>query len=531
MAQLILLLMFISHFIYIFWKIKKDLHILQLNSYFNDRYFNWLREKFFVNFKLQELLPLAAIIPLALKAPLLAMLAFTCSYIFLFMTRIRVIEKKPLIFTPRATRVFVVAMILLLLTYIGAYFELNANAANAEYFVIIRLAFIVICSPLLIMLANLLLLPLELMVQRWYFNDARKIIDALPNLTVVGITGSFGKTTTKYALHEILRHKFMTLMTPASFNTTMGVCKTIRESLKTMHQLFVVEMSAKKKGDIAELCNLTKPKFGIITAIGEQHLETFKNLDTIKKTKNELINSLPEDGKGFFNFDDNNCFELAQQATCKVVGYALESRQADYIAENIKINEGGSSFTVRRRIDGKTILVQSKLLGRHNVYNLLGAIAVAAELGVNMDDMVYPLRQLHPIPHRLELKNVAAGISYIDDSFNSNPSGSKMALEVLEQFSGKRKIIITPGMVELGDKEEELNQRFGEYIADVCDYVILVGKKQTAPIYAGLKSKNYLDTKMYIAKDFAEANQHLQQILRVNDVVLFENDLPDNYNE
>jgi len=532
MLQLTLLLVFVSHFVYTFWKIKKDLHILQLNSYFNKRYFAWLREKFVTNFKVQEFLPLAAMVPLALKASLLAMLVFAGMYIFLFVTRSRYSEKKPLVFTSRATRVLVVSLLLLVAVYVGSYFEIIIRGESAEYFIILRLAAVAIFSSLLLSIANLLLLPLEEMIQRWYFNDAAKIMHSLPNLTVVGITGSFGKTTTKHVLHEILRQKFMTLMTPASFNTTMGVCKTIRLLLKPMHQVFVVEMSAKKPGDIKELCDLTKPKFGLITAIGEQHLETFKTFDAIKSTKNELFAALPSDGVAFFNFDDESCRELFAKAdNCKKITYGIDSKIVDYRAEQIKIGDDGSSFVVRKMASGKMVALQTKLLGKHNVYNILGAVAIASEMGVDFGDMIYPIRQLRAVQHRLELKNVSPGISYIDDSFNSNPVGSRIALEVLAQFASRRKIIVTPGMVELGSREEELNRAFGEHIATVCDYVILVGRKQTAPIYAGLKSKDYSDSKLYIAQSFTEANQHLQQILCANDIVLFENDLPDNYNE
>jgi len=387
--------------------------------------------------------------------------------------------------------------------------------------------------PIFLMLINWLVIPLEQLIQNWYFQDAYQRRHALLNLKVIGITGSFGKTTTKYVLAEILRQKFNTLMTPGSYNTTMGVTKVMRSDLKPMHDVFVVEMSAKKPGDIKELCELVKPQYGLITAIGEQHLETFKTLENITNTKNELIESLPPDGIAFFNADDINCQKLAKAAKCHVVRYGIEAIDSslDYLVKDLTINEHGSNFTVVRTRDNSQAIFQTKLLGKYNIYNVLGAIALASEFGVELHDMLYPVKQLVAIPHRLALKRVGADIVFIDDAFNSNPVGSKMALEVLEQISGKRKIIITPGMIELGVKEDEYNERFGKYIAQVCDYVILVGKGQTTALQRGLLAEKYPDSALFIAADFAAAKQHLEQILQAGDVVLFENDLPDNYSE
>jgi UDP-N-acetylmuramoyl-tripeptide--D-alanyl-D-alanine ligase len=292
-------------------------------------------------------------------------------------------------------------------------------------------------------------------------------------------------------------------------------------------------MSAKKTGDIKELCELVKPQYGLITAIGEQHLETFKTLENIINTKNELTESLPPDGMAFFNADDINCQKLAKAAQCHVIRYGIEAADSelDYRVRDLSINEHGSNFTVVRTRDNSQAVFQTKLLGKHNIYNILAAIALASELGVELHEMLFPVRQLLPIPHRLELKHVGADIIFIDDAFNSNPVGSKMALEVIAQISGKRKIIITPGMIELGAKEDEYNERFGEYIAQVCDYVILVGCEQTKALQRGLAAKSYPENALFVAADFAAAKKHLEQILQAGDAVLFENDLPDNYNE
>ena len=251
--------------------------------------------------------------------------------------------------------------------------------------------------------------------------------------------------------------------------------------------------------------------------------------NTNNKTKNELMESLPDDGVAFFNMDDVNSASLLDGVKCRVIKYGISADDLDYKVVDIKLDGHGSNFNVIRTKDNSTAAFQTELLGTHNIYNILGAIAVASELGMELAEMVYPLRQVSAIPHRLELKKVGKDIIFIDDAFNSNPVGSKIALEVLSQISGKRKIIITPGLVELGPKEDEYNKHFGEHIAAACDYVILVGEKQTEAVQKGLQTKGYPDKNMFIATDFAEAKKHLEEILQQGDVVLFENDLPDNY--
>lgn len=523
----------ISHGCYTFWKIKKHLHILQLNSYFNGRYFIWLKKRALQVFHYKDLEPLIALLGVFFQVPLVMLVLFVLIYFRLLLIRTKLPEKKPLVFTARAKRLFGVNLAFVVILYLMSFVLLWHHG---DIWFVLTLFLLVVYNffiPVFLMLINLLIMPLEQLIQNWYFRDAYQRRRALLNLKVVGVTGSFGKTTTKYVLAEILRQSFNTLMTPGSYNTTMGVTKVIRSDLKPMHDVFVVEMSAKKPGDIKELCDLVKPQYGLITAIGEQHLETFKTLENIANTKNELIESLPPDGVAFFNADDINCQRLAKAARCRVVRYGIETidPEVDYLVKDLTINEHGSNFTVVRMRDKSQAVFQTRLLGKYNIYNVLGAIAVASELGIELHDMLYPVRQLAAIPHRLALKRVSSDIIFIDDAFNSNPVGSKMALEVLGQISGKRKIIITPGLIELGAKEGEYNERFGGYIAEVCDYVILVGREQTRALQRGLVAKGYSENALFIAADFAAAKQHLEQILRAGDVVLFENDLPDNYSE
>lgn len=534
--NLLLLLVIISHAPYTLWKSKKDLHMLQLNSYRNKRYVKWLGNNPHTLTLLEPTREHLPVVLLTFLAPTLilfnlssvALIVFICCYILLYSLRLRTPEKKPLVFTPRAIRLCTINIFLLLCLYIAIiHWTLPITSTNL-FFTLLILVITTLVTPILLLLSNSLLLPLETIITQWYFNDAKKRLKAMSSLKIIGITGSYGKTTTKYVLAEILRQKYNTLMPPGSFNTPMGIAKIVRTQLKPTHEIFVAEMSAKQKGDIAELCDLAKPQFGILTAIGKQHLETFGSLENIKKTKNELIECLPDDGVAFFNMDDHVCQELAALTNKKSISYGINANNVNYRAQNIQVTGDGSSFSVSKN-NGQPITFTTKLLGQHNIYNILAAIAAASELGLALSEMVYPIKQLRPVEHRLALKKTSDNIIFIDDAFNSNPVGSKMALEVLAQINGAKKIIVTPGMIELGAEEYALNKQFGTYIADVCNYVILVGKKQTEAIFDGLKEKNFDNNAVYIAKNFPDANLHLRTIIKPGDVVLFENDLPDSY--
>lgn len=314
-------------------------------------------------------------------------------------------------------------------------------------------------------------------------------------------------------------------MTPESYNTTMGVVKVVRGQLNATHEIFLCEMGAKNVGEIKEICDIVKPKHGIITSIGPQHLETFKSIDNIIKTKFELADSLPDnDGIIFLNYD--NEYIAKHECNKNKVTYSLGSG-TDYYADNIFVSENGTQFTVHNGNEEKQFA--TKLIGSHNVQNIVGAIAVANTLGVPFADLVMPVKRLECVPHRLQIIK-GTNKTIIDDAFNSNPTGAKAALDTLAVFDGF-KILVSPGMVELGEKEYELNKHFGEQAAEICDFVIAVGERQAVPIVDGLKAKGYPEEKTYVAKNLNEALAKVENIKTGGEkkIVLLENDLPDNY--
>jgi len=349
-------------------------------------------------------------------------------------------------------------------------------------------------------------------------------------LQKIGITGSYGKTSTKFILQQCLTTKYQALATPESYNTTLGVVRVIRELLRPIHEFFIAEMGARQTGDIQEICALVQPKIGIITAIGEQHLETFKDISTIINTKLELFAALPADGIAVYNFDDAVVRGAEKPSGPRYVTYAIDANEADYLASELLSSAKGTEFTLTTK-NGDSQRFRTRLLGRHNIYNILAAISVSAELGIPLSALFPVVANLKPLPHRLEVRKTAAGFTILDNAFSSNPQGAKSSLEVLAAIEGKRKIMITPGMVELGNREFELNKVFGKQASSVCDHIILVGAKRAIPIREGLLEAGYPESDIYIAADLRDGQKHLEEVLQADDVVLYENDLPDTYNE
>ncbi len=529
MILLVFLIVCLTYGTYTVWKLKKQLHVLQLNSYMNDRYLRWLRQNHAKTWSFYELLPLFALVPMFLNLPISASLLWGGSYGLLLSMRQKGPDKKKLVFTQRATRLFAAMLaIFFILCIIGCWLLTSSDMLVVKTMVLLMLTLLSTVSFGMALGANGLMQPLENAINRRYYHDARVRIRQMPRLQTIGITGSFGKTSTKTIVTKILAERFHVLMTPESYNTPMGITKVIRSSLTPVHEIFVAEMGAKQRGDIRELCNLVSPKFGILTAIGEQHLETFKTLENIKHTKHELIESLPADGIAFLNMDNEHIQGLAPLTQVKKVFFGIDSAELHYSARNIRISSAGSSFDFHSP-NGKQAVFHTKLLGRHNIYNILAASAVACELGIDVKTIASVVRTLIPVAHRLELKKTSQNITIIDDAFNSNPVGARSALEVLKGIEGKKKILISPGMVELGEREYEFNYEFGVQAATNCDYIILVGQQQTRPIQEALQTAGY--ESYYAAKNLTDANQHLWTMVQSGDVVLYENDLPDTYNE
>lgn len=428
--------------------------------------------------------------------------------------------KKPLVYTPRVKRMLATCGVLTALAVLAVLLCRDSTPVWALLLPVYHC-----CGGLVVLLANLMNRPIEQGINRWYIGDAKRMLASMPQLTVVGITGSYGKTSVKFFLQRLLSAKYNVLMTPESYNTPLGVVKTIRQSLRPTHEIFLCEMGARNVGDIKEICDIVSPDFGVITSIGPQHLESFHTIENVIKTKFELRDALPAGGTVFLNLD--NAYIRQQQPGRKAVTYGIENPDSGYFAYDLSVSAKGSSF--KMAVNGVEYAFVTRLIGRHNVLNIAGAIACAHTLGVPMEDLVRQVRTLESVPHRLQLIRGHSAL-IIDDAYNSNPSGAKAALDTLAAFEGV-KILVTPGMVELGSRQAELNKIFGTQAAAVCDYVALVGEKQTEPIYEGLIEAGYPKEKIFVEHDLKAALKSVENLHTggVQKIVLLENDLPDNF--
>lgn len=369
--------------------------------------------------------------------------------------------------------------------------------------------------------------PIENLVKKHYMNLAKKILKN-HNAKIVGITGSYGKTSCKNILQAILSERFYSLMTPASFNTPMGITITIRNHLKPLHEVFICEMGADHVGDIEFLMDFVGPKYGIVTSIGPQHLQTFKSQENIIHEKMQMIEKLPVDGVGVLNKDNEWIRGYTIANSCKVVWYGIEQEDVDYRAVDIRYSKHGSVFTVVDR-EGNRNVFETRLLGEHNIANILAAIALGREMGVTYSELQDAVAKVQYVEHRLQLKKMN-GLTFIDNAFNSNPVGAAMSLEVMKMMDGKR-FIVTPGMIDLGAKQEEMNKAFGSKMKGCVDEVILVGEAQTKPIVEGLKESGFDMNHVQVVKTVKEAFNILWKTATVQDTILLENDLPDAFNQ
>lgn len=489
-------------------------HMLQLNSYRPERYRKWCAEnsnRLASTRLLPALLFLAAFLPPLYCLPA-AVVVLVCSAVLNRPPK----AKKPLVFTARVKRLLITEALLALAVLTACWFLPTG-------FCVIALAVFSLPVWLWVGMANRINLPLEKAIADRYMRDARRRLQSHPQLTVIGITGSYGKTSTKAFLHALLSVRYNVLMTPESFNTTMGVVRTVREHLRPSHEVFIAEMGAKNRGDIREICELVSPQYGIITSIGEQHLETFRTVDNIVATKFELADSLPATGC-LFACGDNKYIRrrLAEHPPlCPTVLYGFE--QGDVTLTDYHVDLNGCTFTVAIGNEQQTFT--TKLLGAHNLQNLLACIAVAYRLGITLSEMVYPIRLLKPVEHRLQL----LPNGYIDDAYNANPAGFRSALDVLRQFEAQR-VLVTPGMVELGERQEALNRELGEYAAACCDVAILVGERQAPPLREGLLLGGFAPENLHVVNTLQEGVALLARLPAAEKrIVLLENDLPDNF--
>jgi len=483
---------------------RRSLHMYQLCSYQDQSYRIYLSQNQKETFGVNRLLPLALQLLGTLWWRPLTLIG---AALFVLVNPIKK-AKKPLVFTNRVKRLS---------------FTMAVLPVLAGLFLPPLAPLLALLLPYGIMLAARVNKPVEDRISKGYMDDARRILSENPGLTIIGITGSYGKTSTKYFLKELLSVKYNVYMTPGNFNTPLGVTRAVREGLKPTHEIFLCEMGARHVGDVQELCDFVHPHMGVVTSVGPQHLETFGSQDNITNEKLALYRATKDRGGAFVNLDSPI---LAQQNyDGKVTRYGT-SEGCDYRGGDIRVTAVGSEFTVTSP-DGETAAFKTRLLGPANVQNLIGAIAVANRMGVSMKALVPAIRALESVPHRLQLLSGGPGVMYIDDAYNANPQGARAALDTLALCEGMARVLLTPGMVELGEQEQELNRQMGEYAATRCDFAILVDPKRGPAIRQGLLDGGFPAERIFSTDSLQKGLDHAATL--GTRMVLLLNDLTDQY--
>lgn len=453
--------------------------------------------------------------------------------------------------TARSKRIYYLAMALYVVavaaTSIGWYLYISGGEAEllplafwVNQFLLIR------SQPLWLILANYLLQPYETSLQEGFANEARALIKK-HGPTVIGITGSYGKTSTKIILREILGSVAPTFVPPGSINSYMGVTREIREKLQPAHKYAIIEMGAYYIGSIRRMCTLTPPHAAIITAIGIMHLERFGGQDSVFAAKSELAQAVPEDGILVVNGDDPNCRKMAQENPKKTVlyyGWDESNGHLDAKIYDVSATDKGSNFKILWQ--GQEYEGFTQLLGKPLLSNALASFTLACALGIAPQTVISAMRNVRTENNRLEPVRVpissfkvkesngngqiATGeVLRLNDAYNSNPIGFAAALDVLGQVSGNRKILVTPGMIELGERQELENKLAATKAASVCDLVLVVGDTNKKALTDGLKEGGLDSQKCQEFGDMHTALTYLSEFCKDGDVVLIENDLGDLY--
>lgn len=441
-------------------------------------------------------------------------------------------KKHNLEWTKKALALFIASTVLIIMVSI---YIITANIYHNFIPLYLIFLFLLVFSPVFLVISNFLYKPLESHLKGKILSRVKEKLDKLPNLKVVAITGSFGKTSTKDILYTLLFKKYFVVKTPKSFNTPLGIAQTVLEMVKVNTDIFICEVGAYKEGEIAKIANLVKPQIGIITAVAPQHLQKFGSLENIAKAKFELPQSLPWGGIAILNSNYEQIKKFAPTVSAKVVFYGNE--EDPFYATDIKIGIEGTEFTIHTP-KGKAD-IKIPLLGKHHVQNFLAATVTALQVGLTLSEIQERAKLLLPTPHRMEIKRLGNMI-FIDNSYNTNPKSAESSLNLLASFKDYRKIIITPGFVELGKEAARENQNFGNNIACIADEVIIVGENAKIDLLKGIRKVwpdpehmthfvNSTHEGITLAQQLTA--EYVQRVARsdIEVAVLLENDLPDQY--
>ena len=353
---------------------------------------------------------------------------------------------------------------------------------------------------------------------------AIKKIKSKKDLLVIGITGSYGKSSTKDYVSQILENNFNVLKTEGTNNTPIGIANTILSGLNKNTKIFVVEMGAYKKGEISQMCEIVHPKIGILTAVSGQHLSLFKTTQNVMDAKYELIKSLPPNGFALFNGNDKNAYFLYNRTKKKKLLYkvnksiVLSDGKSGIFAFNVVVGKKHLDFDVVLR---KKIIsgLRAPLIGEHNIEDILPGIYIADYLGMTSSEIKKSVLSLCPLKKTMNLYENLSGVSLVDDTFNASPDAVLAAIDYMKIFSKKRILVLQP-MIELGKNAAYEHWRVAKEISQICDYLLLTNKNFNDPILKGVEeSDGNCIIKMGNSQYLAE---FIKKNARKGDVIVFE---------
>ena len=443
----------------------------------------------------------------------LVLAMFVGATVLVWLGKRRMQQKKPLAFTRRLCRLMIVTALLALMIAL-ALDMLNLSPylvlAGADY---------------LVLLAAVIMRPVEERINKKYYNQARKKLAARKDLIRIGVTGSFGKTQVKLMLRTLLAEKYRVLSTPPSFSTAMGISRVVNDQLSAHHQVLIAEMGAQHSGEIKEMAKLVRPQYGVVTCVGNAHLDSFNSMEAIAQAKNELIEALPANGKAFFGSDRSYGDRLFALCAAEKYRAGIGGADTDFYmrADHIETGVHGTRFELSCA-DGGHVWAATKLLGNFSVKNIALSAAVARQLGLSMEEIARGIEKLKPTRHRLQLRTGAVNV--IDNSLNTLPEGALEALEVLKEFPGRR-VLVTAGLTEVEVNAEDANYAYGLQIAGCADHVVLIDPEGTRSVMRALMSAGYPKSSVRMVTDLADAAALVKEIAGEGDSVLYEGVYPE----
>ncbi|MCR9193107.1 MAG: Mur ligase family protein [Hyphomonas sp.] len=386
--------------------------------------------------------------------------------------------------------------------------------------------------PLWIMLANRLLRPFQEKVNQGFIDQAVDKLKRFEPVTI-GITGSFGKTTTKHIFAEVLESAGPVFYSPGSINTVLGLTRNIREKLQRGHKYFIAEMGAYGIGSIKRLCDFADPGYGIVTAIGNAHTERFGDIATIAKAKSELIEHVcARGGMAVYPHEilEHKPFADLQSQYPDLIRTVGETEAADFQIIHAELEDSNWSIALQnnRTPNEPPITYTLPLLGDHNILNSALAVAMTYLISpVTATRIPAFSKDVEQVQHRLQKVEAPGQPLVLDDAYNSNEVGFKNAVTVLNKLAkqrGGKAILVTPGVAEMGLEHDRVHGRLGEHASTLCDTIIAVNPDRIDAFTAALDTSKVA---YHARNSFAEARKLVSEISNENDVVLYENDLPD----